>query len=308
MLTKSGAKLMDFGLAKPAVAAIGAGSSSGSLATMSQPLTAEGMVLGTFQYMSPEQVEGKEADARSDIFALGAVLYEMVTGKRAFEGRTPASTIATILAGEPTPISTIQPMSSPALEAVVKECLAKDPDERVQTAHDVKLQLKWIAESDSKFDAPSRMVAKRTSWNRAGWLLAALLLLVMIAGGAVWWLGAQQSARTMYFNSPITLPANDIALSPDGRTLAIVAYQNETSKYVLWTHPLGGQGATPVPGTEDASHPFWSPDSRSIAFFAQGKLKKIDLSSGGSAQVLCDAPHGRGGSWNREGVILFTCA
>jgi len=128
----------------------------------------------------------------------------------------------------------------------------------------------------------------------------------MITAGAVWWFGAQQTPRAMYFNIPVTLSANDLALSPDGNTLALVAYWDQTNKYMLWTHPVGGRGATAVPGTEDASHPFWSPDSRSIAFFSQGKLKKVGLSSGGSAQVLCDAPHGRGGTWNREGVILYT--
>src|SRR5260370_6739024 len=149
MLTKSGAKLMDFGLAKAQVAAVGASSSSDSLATMSQPLTAQGTIVGTFQYMSPEQVEGNEADARSDIFSLGAVLYEMVTGKRAFEGKTTASTIAAILAADPPPISSLQPLSPLALEATVKSCLAKDPDERLQTAHDVKLQLRSLQNSGS---------------------------------------------------------------------------------------------------------------------------------------------------------------
>src|SRR5712692_8557207 len=134
MLTKTGAKLMDFGLAKSAVAAVGAGSPSASLATMSQPLTVEGTIVGTFQYMSPEQVEGKEADVRSDIFALGAVLYEMITGQRAFEGKTTASTIAAILAGEPKPISTIKPMLPAMLDRLVRVCLAKDPEERIQTA------------------------------------------------------------------------------------------------------------------------------------------------------------------------------
>jgi eukaryotic-like serine/threonine-protein kinase len=306
MLTKSGAKLMDFGLAKPAVAAMGVGSSSASLATLSQPLTAEGMVVGTFQYMSPEQVEGKEADARSDIFALGAVLYEMVTGKRAFEGKTPASTIAAILAGEPKPISTIQPLASPALEAVVKECLAKDPDERLQTAHDVKLQLKWIAESDSKFGVPARAMGRRKSWDRAGWLLAALLVLLIIGGGVTWWISAHQASRAMYFSSAFPLPANDVALSKDGRMVAMVAYSDQANKYMIWTHDVGGRRATTVPGTEEASHPFWSPDGRFIGFFAQGKLKKVDVFSGRSPQVLCDAPHGRGGTWNRGGVILFS--
>ena len=141
MLTKTGAKLMDFGLAKPLKACDPASRMTQTIANPQHPLTTEGMVVGTFQYMSPEQVEGKEADARSDIFALGAVLYEMVTGKRAFEGKTTASTIAAILAAEPPPISSMQPISPPALEGTVKSCLAKDPDERVQTVHDVKLQL-----------------------------------------------------------------------------------------------------------------------------------------------------------------------
>src|SRR6266852_1668643 len=175
MLTKTGAKLMDFGLAKTMVPI---GESSASLATMSRPLTTEGTIVGTFQYMSPEQVEGKEADVRSDIFALGAVLYEMITGHRAFEGKTTASTIAAILAAEPKPISVVQPMSPAVLETVVKACLAKDPDERLQTVHDVKLQLKWI-ESDSKFGVPGRIAAERKSWDRAAWLLAALLVLLL---------------------------------------------------------------------------------------------------------------------------------
>jgi eukaryotic-like serine/threonine-protein kinase len=311
MLTKSGAKLMDFGLAKPVLPASPASSGlTQTLATPRDPLTMAGMVVGTFQYMAPEQVEGGEADVRSDIFALGAVLYEMVTGRRAFEGKTAASTIPAILAADPPPMSSRQPLSPLALEATVKSCLAKDPDERLQTAHDVKLQLRWIQESGWSSRLLAAAPSGRKSRERVGWVVAGLLLLLLIGGGAAWWLGPQQHSRAMYFNSPVTLSANDIALSPDGRTLALVAYWDQTSKYVLWTHPVGGRGATPVPGTEDASHPFWSPDGHAIAFFAQGKLKKIDFSSGGttaggSAQVLCDAPHGRGGAWNREGIILF---
>ena len=315
MLTRSGAKLMDFGLAKPATPASPAVSGlTQTLATPQQPLTVAGTVVGTFQYMAPEQLEGKESDVRSDIFALGAVLYEMITGKRAFEGKTAASTIAAILAADPAPISSVQPLSPPALEATVKSCLAKDPDERLQTAHDVKLQLKWIQQSGSSSRLPAA-ASPHTYRDRAGWVVAGLLSLLLIGGGAAWWLAPQQRSHAMYFNSPVTLSANDVALSPDGRTLALVAYWDQTSKYVLWTHPVGGRGTTPVPGTEDASHPFWSPDGHAIAFFAQGKLKKVDLSSagsasggslsGGSAQVLCDAPNGRGGTWNRDGIILF---
>jgi len=306
MLTKTGAKLMDFGLAK----ASGTAALSDVLSEMTAEqakLTAEGTIIGTFQYMAPEQLEGKEADARTDIFALGEVIYEMATGKPAFAGKSRASLIAAILSSEPQPMTTLQAMTAPALERVVKKCLAKDPDERWQSASDLAAELYWISESGSQAGVATRGLAGRKTWERAGWMLAALLLLLMIGGGAVWWLGARQSPRAMYFNIPITLPANDVALSPDGRTLAMVAYWDQTSKYMLWTHPVGGRGATPVPGTEDASHPFWSPDSRSIGFFSQGKLKKIDLSSsGGTAQVVCDASHGRGGAWNQEGIILFS--
>ena len=305
MLTKTGAKLMDFGLAK----ASGSAPLSDGLTEMTAEqakLTAEGTIVGTFQYMAPEQLEGKEADGRTDIFALGEVIYEMATGEPAFAGKSRASVIAAILSSEPQPMTALHAMTPPALERVVKKCLAKDPDERWQSASDLAAELHWISESGSQAGVATRAVAAHKTWERVGWLLAALLLLLMIGGGAVWWLGARQSPRAMYFNIPLALPANDLALSPDGRTLAMVAYWDQTSKYMLWTHPVGGRGATAVPGTEDASHPFWSPDSRSVAFFSQGKLKKVDLSSGGRAQVLCDAPHGRGGAWNREGFILFT--
>ena len=182
MVTKTGAKLMDFGLAK----ATPAGATPASSLTMTisgpsaeQPLTAEGTLVGTFQYMSPEQTEGKEADARSDIFALGAVLYEMATGKRAFTGKSQASIVAAILASEPTAISVVSPMSPPALAQVVKTCLAKDPEERFQTVHDLKLQLKWIAEaSSSQLAAPAQIRARRALQKRtlliaavAGWIL-----------------------------------------------------------------------------------------------------------------------------------------
>jgi serine/threonine protein kinase/Tol biopolymer transport system component len=305
MLTKAGAKLLDFGLAKPGLPASSPNSGlSQTLATPQHPLTTEGMVVGTFQYMSPEQVEGKEADARSDIFALGAVLYEMITGRRAFEGKTASSTIAAVLAAEPPPITTVQPLSPPALESTVKSCLAKDQEERLQTTHDVKLQLQWIRENTSSSRHSATVPAASKARHRLRWLAAVMFLLLAIGGGIYWRLGAQ-SSHTMYFDSHVTLATNDVALSADGHTLAMVAYWDQVSKYVLWTHTIGSRTATPVSGTEDAVHPFWSPDGRSIAFFAQGKLRKVDFASGGSAQVLCDAPHGRGGAWNRDGIIIF---
>jgi eukaryotic-like serine/threonine-protein kinase len=307
MLTKTGAKLMDFGLAKPVLPPVRFSSGlTQTLATPQHPLTTEGMVVGTFQYMSPEQVEGKEADARSDIFALGAVLYEMATGRRAFEGKTTASTIAAILAADPPLISTVQPLSPSSLESTVKSCLAKDPDERLQTAHDVKLQLKWIKESAPPFLLPAASSSARKSWERVGWLVAGLLLLLLLGGASVWWLRAREMPPAMYFNSSVPFAVDYVALSPDGRVLALVAYSDQANKNVIWTQPVGGRGATVLPGTEGVSYPFWSPDGRSIGFFAQGKLKTIDVASGRSAQVLADAPFGRGGSWSRDGVILFT--
>ncbi len=306
MLTKSGVKLLDFGLAKPLSEAFVGGQTLSVSPTESRPLTAEGTIVGTVQYMSPEQVEGKDVDARTDIFSLGAVLYEMATGKRAFEGKTTASVVAAILEREPPPISQLQPMSPAALDHVVKTCLAKNADERWQAVHDVKVQLQRIAAGGSQAGGmPAGLLAGHKGWDRAGWLLAASLLLVMIGGGAAWWVRTRQAPPAMYFDSPVPFPANDVALSPDGRLLAMVAYSDQANKYVIWTYEVGGRGMSTVPGTEGAIHPFWSPDRRSIGFFANGKLKKVDT-SGGSAQVLCDAPHGRGGTWNREGTILFS--
>lgn len=179
MLTKSGAKLMDFGLAKPAA------NTSAPIETLTRslnraPVTAEGTIVGTYQYMSPEQLEGNEADARSDIFSFGAVLYEMATGRRAFDGKTTTSVIAAILEREPLAISTVQPMSPPALDRTVKTCLAKDPDERFQLAHDVKLQLDWIREAGSQAGVPAPAVARRRNRERIAWAIASVLATALV--------------------------------------------------------------------------------------------------------------------------------
>jgi Tol biopolymer transport system component len=304
VLTPTGAKLLDFGLAKPAAPLASLATLTGAV-TQSSPMTEQGAIVGTFQYMSPEQVEGKEVDCRSDIFSLGAVLYEMVTGKRAFEGKSQLSVASAILEKEPEPLGLAKPITPPALDHAVKKCLAKVPDERWQSASDLASELKWISETGSQAGAAGRVPAGRRSWERAGWLLAAAFFLTILAGGTAWWVRARQVPPAMHFNIPMPFPANDVALSPDGRTLALVAYSNPTNKFVIWTHEVGSRTQTPLQGTEGASRPFWSPDGRSIAFFAGGKLKKIDV-SGGSAQLLCDAPHGRGGAWSQDGVILFS--
>jgi eukaryotic-like serine/threonine-protein kinase len=310
MLTKTGAKLMDFGLAKPAVAAIGAGSSSASLATMSKPLTVEGTILGTFQYMSPEQVEGKEADVRSDIFSLGAMLYEMITGKRAFEGKTTASTIAAILAAQPKPISAVQPMSPPALERVVKACLEKDPDDRMQTAHDVKLQLKWIAEGS---EVPPLSVAATRSMRAVILSLAMLLLGGVVASLATWNLKPTPPRPVTRFT--VTLPPGQqlaglengpsVALSPDGIHLAYVARQGVTQQ--LYLRAMDSLEARPIPGTEAATEPFFSPDGQWLGFFAGGKLKKVSV-NGGAPLTLGDALQPRGASLGSQGTIAFAAS
>jgi len=304
MLTKTGAKLMDFGLAKhsgpaPLAAAL-------TEMTMEQAkLTSEGMLVGTFQYMAPEQLEGKEADARADIFALGELVYEMTTGKPAFSGKSRANLIAAILTTEPPPIESLQPMTPVPLSRIVKKCLAKDPDERWQSASDLAAELKWIAEGGSQASATVRIPVGRAKWAHASWMLASIFFLLALAGGAAWWTATHRRLPPMYFHAAVPFAASDVALSSDGRTLAMVGYFAPSNDYILWTYEVGSRRTTSLEGTHGAAYPFWSPDGKSIGFFADGKLKKVEV-SGGQVQVLCDAPNGRGGAWNREGTIIFS--
>ncbi|HYT23607.1 MAG TPA: protein kinase, partial [Candidatus Polarisedimenticolia bacterium] len=302
MLPPGGAKLLDFGLAKAATALA---STATLTAVRTAPVTEEGTIVGTFQYMSPEQIEGKDLDGRSDIFSLGAVLYEMVTGKLAFEGKSQLSVASAILENEPEPISAAKPMTPPALDHAVKNCLAKLPDERWQTASDLALELKWIAAGGSQAGEAVGVPSGRGRWERASWLLTSAFFLVAVAAGAAWWQASNRRQPSMYFHASVPFAANDVALSPDGRMLAMIAYSGQANYYVLWTHEIGGHKTNSIDGTQGATYPFWSPDGKFIAFFADGKLKKVDV-SGGQPQVLCDAPNGRGGTWNRDGVIVFT--
>lgn len=311
MLTKSGAKLMDFGLAKAPGAALGSLSSSNSLATMSKALTTEGTIVGTIQYMCPEQLEGREADARSDIFSLGAVLYEMTTGKRAFDGKTTASTIAAILAVEPTPISTIQPMLPRALDHIVTACLAKDPDERFQTAHDVDLQLGWVAEGKSQLGTPAG--ALQSGRNRV-WITVGVAVLALCAGFALAHLNRTVEVPSVIRSSIVPPEKTSFAdspsewappvLSPDGSRI-VVGVTNQAGQQTLYIRSLDALAGQTLPGTGGAVFPFWSPDGRTIAFFANGQLKTIDA-SGGPVHDLCPAPQPRGGTWNKDGVIVFS--
>ena len=312
MLTKSGAKLMDFGLAKAMSAGIGGTSSAPLLSaarTMSgaspmSPLTTAGAIIGTIQYMSPEQIEGKDADERSDLFALGAVLYEMTTGTRPFEGKSQISVASAILEKDPEPMSRLQPVTPPAFEHVVATCLAKNPDDRFQSAHDVGLQLKWIAVGGTQENVAAPADEKGNLPQSLAWLVAGALALALIAA-AIWWRSTKPVEHTTYFSAPLPFAARDVAVSPNGHTVAIVGHRESERSDSIWTYEPGSQEATKLANTEGVSFPFWSADGRSIGFFADGKLKTLNL-GGGPVQTLCDAPTGRGGTWNKDGVILFT--
>jgi len=312
MLTKSGAKLLDFGLAKSVTVL----ESDPSAVTMTQPLTSKGTIVGTFQYMAPEQLEGQDADARTDVFAFGAVLYEMATGKRAFEGTSRASLIASIMSSHPRRISELQPMSPLALDHLVRCCLAKDRDDRVQTAHDVKLQLEWIAGAGSQAGAPAAVSSRRKRREWIAWLAAAACAVAAVYYAAESYRAASTAPRVVRAFVPAPEKSKfvfmgqgpggsgPVAISPDGTQLVFVA-RGEGGAERLYLRPLDSLTARPLPGTEGACYPFWSYDSKTIGFFAGGKLKKIDA-AGGPAVTLCNAGSGRGGTWNRDGLILFT--
>ena len=323
MLTPGGAKLMDFGLAKP----LGLQSSGGSgaapsftaAATLSgpsplSPLTTAGSIIGTIQYMAPEQIEGKEADARSDIFAFGAVLYEMLTGRRPFAGKSQISLASSILEKDPEPISATHPLTPPAFEHVLNTCLRKNPEERFQSAYDIKLELQWIAAADRSFPAMAALPPSPShSRGRLGWAAAAVATLAALGLAALHFFAAPPVGQVVH--SSILPPTGGAfimmavesgppVLSPDGTRLAFTA-RDEKGKVMLFVRPLNSQTALALTGTDEAMYPFWSADSREIGFFASSKLRRIDA-AGGPPQTVCDAANGRGGSWGKDGVIVFT--
>jgi Tol biopolymer transport system component len=314
IITRAGAKLLDFGLAKSmSSAVVDVSPASETMHVSERPLTAEGTIVGTFQYMAPEQVEGVEADARSDLFALGCVLYEMATGKRAFSGKSRASLIAQILEHDPEPISAVQPLAPRALERVVRTCLQKNPDDRFQTAHDVVLELRWIRDDVSQPEIPAPLVRRRARRERAAWGIAALAALAAIGTGIV----MQRRDAGVHrdpLRASVTPPAGTrffftgdyggpAVLSPDGRRLAFVVAADD-GKRQLYVRSLDSSEARAIAGTDGARFPFFSPDGKSIGFFADLKLKTVDV-AGGSPVVIADAGDPRGGTWNEEGVIVF---
>jgi serine/threonine protein kinase len=299
LVTRQGIKLLDFGLAKRAAPG------EGGDAAFTQALTSQGQILGTLQYMAPEQLHGQEADARSDIFAFGCVLHEMLSGRRTFEGSSAASVIAAILEREPTPLDV-----APPLDRVVKTCLAKDPDQRFQTALDLKRALQWST-------SPGAESQPVTSGSRPWpWMLVAAMATVValvIAGG---WVTSylrrtppiEPRAIHLSLNPPedgqiiLGNTVGGFALSPDGRTAAYVASRGGTTS--LWVRSLDGSSARPLSGTEGAAYPFWSPDNKSVAFFTSGKLRRVEA-TGGAPLTICDVAAARGGTWTSDGRILF---
>jgi Tol biopolymer transport system component len=325
MLTKSGAKLLDFGLArlKPAGPAAAFAAATG-VPTELPELTARGTILGTLQYMAPEQLEGKEADARTDVFAFGAVLYEMVTGRKAFEGKTQVSVIGAILERDPAPVSTLQPASPPTLDAVIKRCLAKDPEDRWQSAADLSIALKWIegppSSTSTVIPAPVAPLAPIAAGGHKRWMIAAALFALTTLGLGALELNRYRSATApevmrfsilppdkTTFADPIGLVSTSAGvISPDGRKLAFTA-KDAAGKFLLWVRQLDSLNAQPLPNTDDALLPFWSPDSRWIGFGDLGnKLKRVDIAGGGT-ETLCEgAGIGGAGAWSREGTILVS--
>jgi serine/threonine protein kinase/Tol biopolymer transport system component len=309
MITKSGAKLLDFGLAKPAIAP-----TTGVTVTNtagSSPVTEQGTIVGTYQYMSPEQVEGKELDGRSDIFSLGAVLYEMLTGKRAFEGKSPFSVASAILEKEPAPIPSIKPLTPRSLDHVVRRCLAKDPDDRWQSARDLALELKSISSADSSAQSSAAALPLIRKKNRGELLAWSFAVLATVAALGAFFLRRPAAADPAFpvFSSIISPAGTSFeiegdmgtqpALSPDGSSLVFGAGGE------LWLRSLRTGSERALPGAHGAMNPFWAPDNSSVAFFTDGKLKTLEINSG-VIRSLCNAPAGRGGSWGSTGVIVFT--
>jgi Tol biopolymer transport system component/predicted Ser/Thr protein kinase len=289
MVANKGAaiKLLDFGLAKQRVRELGPDDVTGAA------LTKEGNITGTLQYMSPEQLNGKDADARSDIFAFGCVLYEMLSGKKAFSGSTTASVIAAIMEREPEPLQT-----TPPLDRVIRTCLAKDPDERFQTARDLKRNLQWAMETSVVAAAPGKA--------RLPWAVAAAAVLLAAALGVLYFRAGTTTAPEIRTDivTPATNNPASLALSPDGRKIAYVALGDGAQR--LWVRSLDSTSAQPLPGTEGAFDPFWSPDSRSLGFFANQNLKRIDLGGGQPQNLAAVAnPVAVQGAWSEQGVILF---
>ncbi len=320
MLTKAGAKLMDFGLAKAASAGVSSAASAPLLSaakTMSEaspmsPLTTAGSILGTIQYMSPEQVEGREVDGRSDIFSFGAVLYEMVSGKRAFSGKSQLSVASAILEKEPDPISAVRAMIPAVLDQTIRKCLAKSPDERWQSASDLATQLKWMLDGGVTAEGDGAQKGDdRTRWKSAGWLVSALLVLLLIGG--LWWMNfGRSTAAKPVMRFTMVVPDGQalggswywypsIAISQDGSRVAYVTHQGGESR--IYIRGTGETLPVAVPGTERGDMPFFSPDGQWLGMYSGGKIKKVPL-AGGPTVTIAQTSF-KGATWGTDDTIYF---
>ena len=307
------AKLLDFGLAKAVTSALASDLTEN---TRERELTEPGLIVGTVQYMAPEQIEGKPADARADLFALGLVLFEMLTGRRPFEGNSRASVMAAILEREPPAVSSLQPLATPSLDRVVSTCLAKDPEDRWQTARDLLRELKWLAEPAVASGASHGTPTATKRLHRVLVPGATALIAAIATGSAMWTLSRRLPvSESAVAHLTIALRADEqvaglnggaLALSPDGRLLAYVGIR-AGAPAMLNLRSLDGRDAWTIPGTETTGEtmaPFFSPNGRWVAFVAGGKLQKVPV-TGGTPQALCEAPAGKGGTWAADGTIYF---
>ncbi len=315
MLTKSGVKVLDFGLATlHAAAPVQVTAPADDVAsTVKQPLTSDGTLVGTVHYMSPERLEGQDASVASDLFAFGAVMYEMATGRRPFASGSPAGVIAAIIRSEPPPPSSLQPALPAPMDWVIQKCLAKNPEARWQAAGDVVEVLRWIARTP---DHAAPVKARRSYLVPIGVALASAVIGgALVAGLMRGFRATAPESPPLTFSvfpppnggftpTPSSVPTPQFALSPNGRRLAYIASVAPSGPQI-WVRALDSLTAEPLPGTQGAEYPFWSPDSSSLGFFANGSLKRVDL-AGGPARVLAPAPNGRGGAWSHDGVILFS--
>jgi len=318
MITRSGMKLLDFGLAKlrPGSAATG---ELLTRATAAEPLTAAGAFLGTLHYMAPEQLEGKEADARADIFALGTVLFEMMTGRKAFEGSSAASVISAVMSSSPKTLASLQPLTPPALEQTVTACLAKDPEDRWQSAADIARELRWITERPAEQAAPTGAMTQRRTAGIMIWA-AALAILAFLAGVVLshFLLKAPPTPKDvgkftlkLPADAPLAQPKDfpfgydsaSLAISPDGRRFAYVAINNGVRR--LYVRQMDESHFRSLKGTDGAENPFFKPDGEWLGFYADGKLKKVAFSGGSASDVRAIPGNSCGASWNRDGSILF---
>ena len=309
MLTKKGAKLLDFGLARAVRLREGE-------ETLTETLTPEGSIAGTYHYMSPEQLDGRDLDARTDIFSFGAMLYEMATGKKAFAGETLASVIAGVMESNPAPLPSLRQDAPPALDWVIRTCLRKDADERWQTAHDLRLQLGRLLE-----ETPAKVAvdARPRVWMSVGAFAVGVALGLLVGALAMKgrWARAPETPAlrfevgpphggTFHTTSNASVPVVMQSISPDGQKLAFIAGRNGPA--MLWVRSLGDTEARPLAGTEGAQDPFWSPNSRWIGFFAQNALKKVEAAGGPTVTLSEVSADPRGGAWLASDVIVFAAS